>query len=162
MRRLALLLVILSLAVPAWAQDRGGQPAPASESTIDATKLGVSLSRIKKGLRTLETRDERSGSPLRLEFQVRVYGTAPRIDVLGGVDLMYGDSPGSAPTHRQIIEFVTPVIYRTPVMPLSALGGWVVSHLWQRSKKADCEAEIANYRALVMQGVSVSAPRCTQ
>ena len=161
MRCAALLVVALCLAGPVWAQDTGGPPAPPGDQTIDATKLGVSLSRIKKGLRTA-ARDEQSGSPLRLEFQVQVYGTAPRIDVLGGADLLYGDAPGSAPTHRQIIEFVTPVIYRTPVMPLSALGGWVVSHLWERSKKADCEAGIAGYRALVMQGVNVSAPRCSQ
>lgn len=162
MRRFGLLVAFLILAAPVGAQGIDGQPAPATEPTIDATKLGVSLSRIKKGLRTMESLDTQEGSPLRLEFQVRVYGTAPRIDVLEGIDLLYGDSPGSAPTHRQFIEFLTPQIYRSPVMPLSAFGGWVASHLWQRSKRSACEAEIANYRALVMQGVNISAPRCTQ
>ena len=162
MRRFALLLLLLSFATPVLAQGGGGQPAADGEPTIDATKLGVSLSRIKEGLRSLQSIEERDGTRLRLRFQVQVYGTAPRIDVLGTGDLRYGDSPGSAPTHRQLIDFVTPEIYRTPVMPLSALGGWVVSQLWERSKKADCEAEIANYRALVMQGVNISAPRCTQ
>jgi hypothetical protein len=39
---------------------------------------------------------------------------------------------------------------------------WAAQKLADRSKKARCEDEIANYRALVMQGVSVAAPRCTQ
>jgi len=47
-------------------------------------------------------------------------------------------------------------------MPLSALAGWAAVQLWQKSKKARCEEEIEIYRALLMQGVSVSAPRCTQ
>jgi hypothetical protein len=30
------------------------------------------------------------------------------------------------------------------------------------AKKAKCEEEIRQYRALVMQGVDIAAPRCTQ
>ena len=87
---------------------------------------------------------------------------APKIEVLKGVDLFYGSVPGSAPSHRQMIEFVTPAIYRTPGLPISALAYWVAQHFWEKSKKTRCEEEIANYRALVMEGVSVSAPRCSQ
>jgi hypothetical protein len=32
----------------------------------------------------------------------------------------------------------------------------------EKSKKSRCEEEIANYRALIMQGVNAAAPRCTQ
>ena len=39
---------------------------------------------------------------------------------------------------------------------------WAADQVWQKSKKSQCEEEIANYRALVMQGVSVAAPRCSQ
>ncbi len=162
MRGLAIVVLLMSHAAPALAQQQ--EPAPAQETSpaIDATKLGVSLPRIRKGLRTTESQEKQSGTGLRLEFRVQVFGQAPRIDILKDVDVLNGDAPNSAPTHRQIIEFLTPQIYRTPVMPLSVLAGWAAQQMWQRSKKANCEAEIANYRALVMQGVNVSAPRCTQ
>jgi hypothetical protein len=173
MRSLALLVLVAGLSAPVFAQDAQApsapqEPAPqqpattASEAPIDPTKLGVSLSRIRKGLFVAAERDKQTGDGIRLEFNVQVYGTAPKIEVLKGVDLYNGGVPGSAPTHRQMIDFVTPVIYRTPAMPVSALAYWAANQIWQKSKKSACEEEIANYRALIMQGVSVSAPRCTQ
>jgi len=167
MRALALLALLLTWPSPTRAQDAQQAPAavdPAADAAIDATKLGVSLERIQKGLRLTESRDKekQTGTALRLEFQVQVYGMAPKIEVLKGIDLMNGQVPGSAPSHRQLIEHVTPVIYRTPVMPLSALAGWAAVQLFQKSRKVQCEEEIAAYRNLLMQGVNVSAPRCTQ
>lgn len=167
MRALIVCALIAGLSTPAWAQDQQ-PPAPATtgEQTttpIDATKLGVSLSRIQKGLRTAEARDKANDDGLRLEFNVQVYGTAPRIDVIPeGEDLLSGAVPGTAPTHRQFIEHVTPQIYRTPGLPISAFAMLAAQWLADKSKKSRCEEEIANYRALVMQGVNVSAPRCTQ
>jgi hypothetical protein len=166
MRALAVLAVILGLTAPAAAQEPQDrvQPTPADAVVIDATKLGVSLSRIQRGLRTAEAR-EKSNNPggLRLEYNVQVYGTAPRIDVIqDGEDLVFGPVPGTAPSHSQFIEFVTPQIYRTPAMPISAFAAWAAKWMADKSKKSRCEEEIANYRALVMQGVNVSAPRCTQ
>ncbi len=161
MRVLVLTALLIGLSAPAWAQD----PPPAeAEAAIDVTKLGVSLDRIQRGLRVTETRekDREAGNALRLEFQVQVYGMAPKIEVLKDVDLFNGPVPGSAPTHRQFIEHVTPQIYRTPGLPVSALAFWAAQHFWQKSKKTRCEEEIAAYRELLMQGVNVSAPRCTQ
>jgi len=168
MRRLALLILIAAFAIPAYAQDPPSPPVrPSTEKEseqqqIDASKMGVSLSAIKRGLRTAETKEQLSRDGLRLQFQVQVYGESPRIEVLKGVDLFNGQVPGSAPSHNQMIEFWTPVIYRTPALPLSTLAFWAAEQVWQKSKKSQCEEEIANYRALVMQGVSVSAPRCSQ
>ena len=99
---------------------------------------------------------------MRLEFYVQVYGQAPKIEVLKGIDLFNGGVPGTAPSHGQMIEFWTPPIYRTPGLPISALAFWAAQQFWEKSKKSRCEEEIANYRALVMQGVNISAPRCTQ
>ena len=166
MRALAILAVIVGLAAPIQAQQdqQSAKPAPADTPAIDATKLGVSLSRIQKGLRTAEAR-AKSNNPggLRLEFNVQVYGTAPRIDVIpDGEDLVFGPVPGTAPSHPQFLEFVTPQIYRTPGLPISAFAAWAAKWMADKSKKSRCEEEIANYRALVMQGVNVSAPRCTQ
>lgn len=160
MKALGMLVLLCSLPAPAWGQ--AAPTAPAAEQVIDATKLGVSLSRIQKALRTAASKEKSQLEGLRLEFQVQVYGTAPRIEVLKDIDLVNGPVPGTAPTHRQFLDHVTPQIYRTPVMPISALAFWAAQHLIEKTKKARCEEEIANYRALVMQGVSVSAPRCTQ
>ena len=161
MRALAVSLVLVGLAGPAWAQD-APVPAPAGSQPIDASKLGVDLWRIQKGLRVAESREKITADGLRLDFSIQVYGQAPKIDVLNGIDLFNGAVPGTAPSHNQMIEYWTPVIYRTPGLPISALAYWAAQQFWQKGKKSRCEEEIANYRALVMQGVNVSAPRCTQ
>lgn len=160
MRTLALMLLMAGLAVPAMAQDP--QPAPAPAPAIDATKLGVDLARIQRGLRVAESREKLSADGLRLDFSIQVYGQSPRIEVLQGIDLFNGGVPGTAPSHNQMIEFWTPPIYRTPGLPISALAFWAAKQVWEKSKKTRCEEEIANYRALIMQGVNVAAPRCTQ
>jgi hypothetical protein len=162
MRCLATLMMVLAVTSSALAQDTTSAPAADPQPAIDATKLGVSLSRIQKGLRIAESKEKEMRDGLRLEFQIQVYGRAPRIEVLKGVDLFNGAVPGTAPTHRDIIDFLTPQIYRTPGLPISALAMWATQHFWEKGKKARCEEEIANYRALLMQGVNVSAPRCTQ
>ena len=166
MRALVAVALIAGLSTPAWAQVQEplpAKPAAAESTPIDPTKLGVSLSRIQKGLAAAEARQKGNPDGLRLEFNVQVYGTAPRIDVIpDGTDLVFGPVPGTAPSHSQFLEFVTPQIYRQPVVPFSAFAMWAAQWMADKSKKTRCEEEIANYRALVMQGVNVSAPRCTQ
>ena len=155
-------LVLVGLAGPAWAQDPPAPPKPVDGQAIDASKLGVDLSRIKKGLRVAESREKLTTDGLRLNFSIQVYGQSPKIDVLNGIDLFNGAVPGTAPSHNQMIEFWTPAIYRSPTMPVSALAFWAAQQIWQKSKKSQCEEEIATYRSLIMQGVNVAAPRCTQ
>src|SRR5688572_22572891 len=108
MRALAITTaVIFGLAAPVAAQEPQEPPKPKSVAApeIDATKLGVSLSRIQKGLRVAEARDASNPSGLRLEFNVQVYGVAPRIDVIpDGEDLVYGAVHGTAPSHPQLLE----------------------------------------------------------
>ena len=173
MRSLALLVALLGLAAPAVAQapSDSAQGKPPKESAtekpsapqIDPSKMGVSISKIQRGLFVASERDKsKADGGIRLEFNVQVYGTAPKIEVLKGYDLYNGAVPGTAPTHNQMIEFWTPPIYRTPTMPVSALAFWAAKQVWQKSKKSQCEEEIANYRALIMQGVNVAAPRCSQ
>ncbi len=132
--------------------------------STDPTRFGVSLERIQRGLRLTETRErqKQAGTAMRLEYQVQVYGLAPKIEVLKGVDLFNGPVPGTAPSHRQFIDYVTPQIYRTPGLPLSASLFWLANHFVEKSKKTRCEEEIEAYRGQLMQGVSVAAPRCTQ
>jgi hypothetical protein len=163
MRPFVLLVALLAVAAPAWAQEPAPAPTPpAAEPAIDPTKLGVSLSNIKKGLRTEAAREQSKTDGFRLEYQVQVYGQAPRIEVLKGVDLFTGPVPGTAPSHNEFLQFVTPQIYRAPALPVSSLAYWLAQWAWQKSQKTRCEEEIASYRELIMQGVAVSAPRCTQ
>lgn len=160
MRGFASFLFIACLATPCFAQDPS--PAPPPDPSIDVTKLGVSLSRIQRGLFIAESREKQGGDAMHLQFNVQVYGRSPKIEVLKGLDLFNGAVPGTAPSHGQMIEYWTPQIYRTPGLPISALAMWAAQHFWEKSKKTKCEEEIAAYRELVMQGVSVSAPRCSQ
>jgi hypothetical protein len=162
MRALATWLVLVGLAGPVWAQDPQATAPPADAQAIDAGKLGVDLARIKKGLRLAETREKLSTDGLRLDFSIQVYGQSPKIDVLQGVDLFNGGVPGTAPSHNQMIEFWTPAIYRSPTMPISALGFWAAQQIWKKSQRSQCEEEIRNYRELVMQGVNIAAPRCSK
>lgn len=155
-------LVVFALASPVLAQDQPKPTTTPEDETIDATKLGVSLSKIQKGLFIAAAREKNKDDGIHLEFNVQVYGQAPKIEVLKGVDLFNGPVPGTAPSHGQMIEYWTPQIYRTPGLPISALAYWVGQHMWEKSKKSRCEEEIANYRAMLMQGINVSAPRCTQ
>ena len=61
-----------------------------------------------------------------------------------------------------MLDVVTPQAYRSPVVPISALTYWAAQKLWKKSKKERCEEELAAYKQLVMSGVAVSAPTCTQ
>lgn len=121
------------------------------------------MSRITKGLRVTESRQTASSTPLKFEYQVQVFGAAPHIDILRdfnigqGAPLSYG-----APTHNDFVTQWTPQAYRSPPASLSALAGWALFQVAKRSEKSKCEEEIANYRQLIMQGVPMAAPRCTQ
>jgi hypothetical protein len=61
-----------------------------------------------------------------------------------------------------MVEYWTPQEFSSPVMPLSAIAFLAGKYIWGRAKKAQCEEEIRQYRELVMQGVDIAAPRCTQ
>lgn len=168
MRAVATLLCIVMSASPALGQT-AGETAPVPESKaaeplpVDPSRMGISLERIVKGLRFEEMRERKTDSPLNLEFQVQVFGTAPRIDILGDYDIgKDGPLPYGAPTHQDFLNHLTPQAYRSPTVPISSVALWAITQLMQRSSKSKCEQEIAEYRALVMQGVAVSAPRCTQ
>jgi hypothetical protein len=158
MTRLMGLLIVAALAFPAVSAAQ-----TAESQSIDATRLGVSLDRIRRELRQSETRETMTSSGLKLDIRVDVFGQAPPLDfVPDDFSLTFGPVPRSAPTHREHIEFVTPKEFRSPAVPIYGLAVWAAQKLAERSKKSRCEEELAAYRALVMQGVAVTAPRCTQ
>ena len=163
-RATALFVATLMLPPAALAQQRpatADTEQPPSAESVDPSKLGVSLARIRRELGQAEAKEQSAGVPLKLEFTVEVYGTAPKIGLLENFPLT-GPVPYGGPTHRDVLDFLTPKEYRSPAIPFSTLAYWAAQQLWNRSKKQRCEQELADYKALVMQGVSVAAPRCTQ
>jgi hypothetical protein len=157
MRRLVVLFVVAALALPSVSWAQAHQP-PA----IDASKMGVSLDRIRRELAPAPG-ESVSSNGLKLDIRVDVFGQAPPLELLPrDFSLTYGPVPHSAPTHREHIEFVTPKEFRSPAVPIYGLAMWAAQKLADRSKKSRCEQELAEYRAAVMQGIAVVAPRCSQ
>jgi hypothetical protein len=115
----AALCFIVGLAAPAVAQNG-----------VDVNRLPVDLDRIQRGLRESAVREEREG--LNLRYTVEVYGQAPPIQLFGPeANLGSGPVPYGAPTHREMIEHVTPKEFRAPAADLSALIRWLA----ERAKK---------------------------
>jgi hypothetical protein len=152
MRRFIAALLVALIAIPAGAFAQQGQ-------AVDPSKMGIDLSRIKRELAEPET--ESDNDPLRLKFRVEVVGTAPRIDFLEGFNVE-GPIPYGPPTHQEVLDQLTPQEYRSPTVPIFGLAVVAAQKLYQYNKKKQCEAEIDEYRRLVMQGVAIAAPRCSR
>jgi hypothetical protein len=153
MKRVTAFLLVAILATPpaALAQD---------PQAVDASKMGVSLSRIKRELVQAQAEDK-DPNDLKLTFSVQVIGTAPKIDLLEGF-AVEGPVPYGPPTHREVLDVLTPKEYRGQAFPILGLAVLATQKFLQYNKKRQCEAEIEEYRRLVMAGVAVAAPRCTQ
>jgi len=101
-----------------------------AQTTVDVDRLPINLERIQRQLQQSTDREEHEG--LKLRYVVDVYGKAPPIVLFGPDDnLVYGPVPYGAPTHREMIEHVTPREYRTPAADLGALARWLA----ERAKK---------------------------
>ena len=163
MTRLVAVVLAAHLAAPGalWAQ--AGQPAPESKPpAVDASRLGVSLDRIKRELAQAEAADAApDDGRIKFSFSVEVVGSAPKIDLLQGFSLK-GGVPYGSPTHQEVLDVITPREFRSPAVPFSAIAFWAARQLYEKSKKTRCEEELAEYKRLVMAGVAVAAPRCTQ
>ena len=123
-RRITLAALLSSaLALPAAAQD-----------TVDVGKLPIDLERIQRQLQQATVREERDG--LNLRYMVDVYGQAPRIELFTKQDnLETGPVPYGAPTHREMIEAVTPQEFRAPAADFSALFRWLADKAKDKNKK---------------------------
>jgi hypothetical protein len=166
MSRITAIVLVASLALPTTglAQSVNGSAVPprrdAEAAPLDAAKLGVSLARIRRELAQAEAQQETDGQ-LNLQFIVEVYGQAPKIDLLKDFPVS-GPLPYGSPTHQEVLDVLTPKEFRSPVIAFSAIAAWAAQKMSERSRKQRCEEELAEYRRLVMAGVAVAAPRCTQ
>jgi len=129
----AVLVLVLSLATSAAAgqQERSVPPAdPKPQSAVNVDRLPLNLNRISRELRHAADLQEREG--LRLRYTIQIYGAAPPLDIFNEEsDLVNGPVPYGAPTHRELIDHVTPREFRPPVADFSALLRW----LSERNKK---------------------------
>ena len=151
MRRFIAFTLVAMMATPVATFAQNGQ-------AVDVSKMGIDLSRIKRELAQSQPPDT-PDDPLRLKFVVEVVGIAPKIDLLEGFSVE-GAVPYGPPTHQEVLDQLTPQEYRSPVIPFYSLAVLAAQKLYQYNKKKQCEAEVEEYRRLVMQGVAVAAPRC--
>jgi hypothetical protein len=118
-----MVLLTLLLVAPVQAQST-------VQSTVDVDRLPIDVGRIQRELRQSAEKSENEG--LRLRYFVDVYAQAPPLVIFGPQDnLVDGPVPYGAPTHREMVEHVTPIDYRPMAWDLNSLYRW----LSERAKK---------------------------
>ena len=116
---LTVLGIAASAPAPAFAQD-----ASAGRQEVNVKLLPISLHRIHRELQQSSSTETREG--LRLRYQIDVYGRAPAIEFFTRADnLANGPVPYGAPTHKQMLEMMTPQEFRAPVMDFTAFMRWL-------------------------------------
>ena len=113
---------LLLAAMHAEAQNQTG--APQDTPQVDVSRLPIDLQRIHRELSQAAEREEREG--LNLRYYVNVTTQAPPVVLFTPEDnLTYGPVPYSAPTHRDMLEQMTPMEFRAPAADLNALFRWL-------------------------------------
>lgn len=159
MRRiLAAVLVSAVATAPAAAQTTGAPASPAAPA-IDASALGISLSRISRRLAAESAARSEGSSPLKLEFHVDVYGNAPQLRFFTGQDLVYGAVPGSAPTHIDMMRHVTPQAFRSPRVDFLSLITGAAMYGAKKAQDWNYDRQYEIYRKRVEAGQNVPAPK---
>ena len=91
---------------------------------VRVKRLPLDLTKVTRQLR--QTAGTESHNGLHIRYSVDVYGQAPRIELFTKQDnLATGPVPYGAPTHRDMINQVTPIEYRAPIMDFSSLVRWL-------------------------------------
>ena len=84
---------------------------PGVVATLDISRLPIDVQRIQRRFRQDQIREERNG--LNLKYYVDVFAKAPNLVLLTKDDnLVYGQVPGSPPTHNDMIDMMTPREFR--------------------------------------------------
>jgi len=122
----ALLVVGLAAGVAAQTPaDPAPAPAPA-QPTVNADQLGLNLARIQRGLQRSAERQDYDG--LNLRFYVNVYAPAPPIRLFTPLDnLLYGPAPYGGPTHRDMMNVMTPQEFSAPAADFSGIARWLAN-----------------------------------
>ena len=122
---------IAAVFVAGLAADAAAQAASPNGSTVvsspgvvatavDVSRLPIDLRRIERSFRQTTIREERDG--LNLRYFVDVYAKAPEIVLFTPEDnLRYGPVPYGGPTHREVLDMITPQEHRAPAANLGNL-----------------------------------------
>ncbi|MCX6550208.1 MAG: hypothetical protein NTY02_04220 [Acidobacteria bacterium] len=144
---LAALLATLIGSQPAVLGARQGEAVPPQTSTQPASNvdaMGVDLNRIK---RELAWKPARAGaSPLKLEYFVEVIAEAPPILLFQPGELSTGPAPMGAPTHRDMIDHVTPLAFKSPSVPISTIAIIGIQKLIEREARMARERRLEEVR----------------
>ena len=160
MRRLFAALLAISLAdAPAPAMGQAAADDPAQPPAINAQALGVSMARIQRRLEADSRARIGGSSPLKIEYRVEVFGTAPALRFFPGQDLVFGGVPGSAPTHRDMLYQMTPQLFRQPTVDFLGLAMSAASAGKRKVQDWQYLRDLRNYQRLVESGVIVPAPQ---
>lgn len=120
--------LVLGVSRAVFAQGPSVDPSPAPVPAVDVDRLPLDIARLERQLQQSVTRENWDG--FRLRYTVEVYGKAPRLqffepkDVLPSAPIPYG-----APTHREMLDQVTPREYRPAVADFPALLRWLQEKL---------------------------------
>ena len=136
MSRLISLLVVamLTAASPVWAQRSAGGPAETSDS---AESMPISVERVRRELARPESSRE---TALRLDYYVEVYGKMAALPAYFKDSDFTGPAPYGGPTHRDILNMITPQEFRAPAADIGALVTWINQKLKERQERKDREA----------------------
>ena len=102
-------------------------------AVVDVGRLPIDIRRIERHFRQTTVREERDG--LNLRYFVEVYAQAPAIVLFTKEDnLLTGPVPYGAPTHREMIDMVTPREYRAPAADFGNLFRWLAGKTNDKDK----------------------------
>lgn len=132
---------------------------PAAPPALNAGAMGISLSRIARRLDAESEARSDGLSPLKLEYHVDVYGNAPQLRFFTGQDLIYGAVPGSAPTHRDMLNLVTPQAFRSPRVDFLSLVAGAAMFGAKKAQQWNYDRELEEYKKMVEAGKNVPAPK---
>jgi hypothetical protein len=109
----------------------------ATDALPTPEELGVSFERIKRELRETPPAPKRS-SLLHLNFHVDVYGKAPKIDLLAGVDLRpTGAVRYGGMTHQEFLDVTMPQAFKSPPADLLSLFTLAIQQLIKKQDNKD-------------------------
>ena len=119
-------LLVVGLAAGANAQTTETSAHPAPPPPEPTQQYGLNLARIQRGLQKSAERQDYDG--LNLRFYVNVYAPAPPIKLFTPLDnLLYGPAPYGAPTHRDMMNLMTPQEFSAPAADFSGLARWLAN-----------------------------------
>jgi hypothetical protein len=108
--------IVLGFTALAAAQEPANRAAPAPAAkpvAVDVNQLPLNLARIQRRLRASAERQAHEG--LNLKYFIDVYAPAPPIVLLTKEDkLDTGPVPSTAPTHQDMLRFLTPRGFTPP------------------------------------------------